>query len=158
LASEVAIATATEEHDAAAQARTGKRPPRQPRGPRNLPKELPREERVIAPEDLTCPCGCGQMVQIGEGEPSVAPSVRATMANAERLDVTPAQFRVIVTIRPRYACPRGRSGVAQGEPSCAIGPSTMASALPALIEGGLPTEALLAHVAVSKFSEHLPLL
>jgi len=84
------------------------------------------------------------MVQIGEDR-------------SERLDVTPAQFRVIVTIRPRYACPGGRSGVAQGEPSCAIGPSTMASALPALIEGGLPTEALLAHVAVSKFSEHLPL-
>jgi transposase len=29
--------------------------------------------------------------------------------------------------------------------------------VPALIEGGLPTEALLAHVAISKFSEHLPL-
>src|SRR6056297_420389 len=129
---EVAIATATEEHDAAAQARTGKRPPRQPRGPRNLPKELPREEQVIAPEDLTCPCGCGQMVQIGEDR-------------SERLDVTPAQFRVLVAIRPRYACPRGRSGVAR------------AKALPALIEGGLPTEALLAHVDVSKFSEHLPL-
>src|SRR6056297_2638579 len=70
---EVAIATATEEHDAAAQARTGKRPPRQPRGPRTLPKELPREEQVIAPEDLTW-------------SPSGAPSVRATMATRLRAD------------------------------------------------------------------------
>ena len=129
---EVAIATATEEHDAAVEERTGKRPARASRGPRNLPKDLPREERVIEPEDLTCPCGCGQMVRIGEDR-------------AERLDVSPAQFRVLVTIRPRYACPKGRSGVLQAKPA------------PALIEGGLPSEALLAHVAVSKFSEHLPL-
>jgi transposase len=26
---------------------------------------------------------------------------------SERLDITPAQLRVIVTIRPRYACPEG---------------------------------------------------
>jgi transposase len=129
---EVAIATATEEHDAAVEGRTGKRPARAPRGPRNLPKDLPREERVIEPDDLTCPCGCGEMVRIGEDR-------------SERLDVTPAQFRVLVTVRPRYACSKGRSGVVQ------------AKAAPALIEGGLPSEALLAHVAVSKFSEHLPL-
>ncbi len=129
---EVAIAATTEEHDAATEARTGARPARPPRGPRSLPKDLPRDERVLEPEDLACPCGCGQMVRIGEDR-------------SERLDVTPAQFRVLVTIRPRYACPKGRSGVVQ------------AKAPPALIEGGLPTEALLAHVAVSKFSEHLPL-
>lgn len=128
---EVAIAMTTEEHDAA-QARAGKRPVRQARGPRSLPKGLPREERVIEPEDLSCPCGCGLMVRIGEDR-------------SERLDVIPAQFRVLETIRPRYACPKGRGGVVQ------------ARAAPALIEGGLPTEALLAHVAISKFSEHLPL-
>lgn len=129
---EVAIAAATEEHDAAARARAGKRPVRQARGPRRLPKDLPREERVIEPEDLSCPCGCGLMVRIGE-------------ERSERLDVIPAQFRVLETIRPRYACPKGRGGVVQ------------AKAAPALIEGGLPTEALLAHIAISKFSEHLPL-
>ena len=63
----------------------------------------------------------------------------------ERLDATPAQFRVIVTIRPRYACPKGRAGVSQ------------APAPAHLIEGGLPTEALLAQLIVSKYSEHLPL-
>lgn len=64
---------------------------------------------------------------------------------AHRLDIVPAQLRVLVTIRPRYACPKGRAGVAQA-PTPAH-----------LIEGGLPTEALIAHVMVAKFSEHMPL-
>lgn len=129
---EVALAAAAEDHGAATEARTGERPARTPRGPRRLPKDLPREERLLEPEDLTCPCGCGAMVRIGEDR-------------SERLDMTPAQFRLIVTIRPRYACPKGRAGIRQASPA------------PALIEGGLPTEALLAHVAVAKFADHLPL-
>jgi transposase len=99
---------------------------------RALPKELPRIERVIEPASIACPCGCGTMAKIGEDR-------------TERLDVTPAQFQVIVTIRPRYACPKGRAGVSQ------------APAPAHLIEAGLPTEALLAQVIVSKYSEHLPL-
>ena len=99
---------------------------------RALPKELPRIEQVIEPPSIACPCGCGSMVKIGEDR-------------SERLDVAPAQFRVIVIVRPRYACPKGRAGVAQ------------ASAPARLIEAGLPTEALIAHVIVSKYSEHLPL-
>jgi transposase len=50
----------------------------------------------------------------------------------ERLDIVPAQFRVIVTIRPKYACPTCQDGVYQ-----ALAPAH-------LIEGGLPTEATLA--------------
>src|SRR5487761_1910484 len=99
---------------------------------RALPKELPRIERVIEPASIACPCGCGTMAKIGEDR-------------AERLDVTPAQFQVIVTIRPRYACPKGRAGVSQ------------APAPAHLIEAGLPTEAMIAQVIVSKYSEHLPL-
>ncbi len=129
---ETAIAEAQEEHDTAAAARNQSRPSREPRTPRTLPKDLPREERVVEPESLACPCGCGDMVRIGEDR-------------SERLDITPAQFRVIVTVRPRYACPKGRAGVVQQK------------APPALIEGGLPTEATIAHVLVSKYSEHLPL-
>jgi transposase len=48
-------------------------------------------------------------------------------------------------VRPRYACPKGRAGVVREK------------APPALIEGGLPTGATIAHVLVSKYSEHLPL-
>ena len=106
--------------------------PERPKPHRALPADLPRIERVIEPGDRRCPCGCGEMVRIGEDR-------------AHRLDVVPAQVRVLVTIRPRYACPKGRAGVAQ------------APAPAHLIEGGLPTEALIAHVIVAKFSEHLPL-
>ena len=53
-----------------------------------LPQELPRLERVIEPESTLCPCGCGEMTRIGEDR-------------SERLDITPAQFRVVVTIRPK---------------------------------------------------------
>ena len=129
---ETAIAEAQEEYDTAAAARSQSQPVRKARMSRALPKELPREERVIEPENLACPCGCGDMVRIGEDR-------------SERLDITPAQFRVLVTVRPRYACPKGRAGVVQQK------------APPALIEGGLPTEATIAHVLVSKYSEHLPL-
>ena len=110
-----------------------KRVPREPRKPRALPENLPRIERVIEPEIIACPCGCGDMVRIGEDR-------------SERIDVVPAQYRVIVTIRPKYACPKGRAGVVQ------------AKAPAHLLEGSWPTEAMLAHIAVAKHSEHMPLL
>jgi transposase len=99
---------------------------------RAFPAHLPRIETVIEPTSLECPCGCGRMARIGEDRSS-------------RLDVMAAQYRVVETVRPRYACPKGCAGVAQ------------APAPAHLIEAGIPTEALLAQVAVAKFSEHLPL-
>ena len=98
----------------------------------HLPAHLPRTYEVIEPESTRCPCGCGEMVKIGEDR-------------TERLDVVPAQLQVIVTIRPKYACRQCEEGVTQ-----ALAPAH-------LIEGGLPTEGLLAHVLVSKFADHLPL-
>jgi transposase len=71
--------------------------------------------------------------------------VRIGEDRTERLDYIPARYQVIVTIRPRYACPKGRTGVVQ------------AKAPAHLLEGSWPTEALLAQVAVSKHSEHMPL-
>jgi transposase len=97
-----------------------------------LPQELPRIERVLEPASTLCPCGCGAMARIGEDR-------------SERLDITPAQFQVIVTIRPKYACRRCAGAMAQ------------ATAPAHLIEGALPTEALLAHVLVAKYADHLPL-
>jgi transposase len=52
-----------------------------------LPKHLPRIEEIIAP-DLTCGCGAERHI-IGEDV-------------SERLDIVPAQFRVLVTRRPKY--------------------------------------------------------
>ncbi|MET4221982.1 hypothetical protein ABIB00_007218 [Bradyrhizobium sp. LB14.3] len=57
----------------------------------------------------------------------------------------PAQFRVVVTRRPKYACRACEDGVVQAE------------APARLIEGGLPTEATVAQVLVSKYADHLPL-
>ena len=67
---------------------------KRPRAERNighLPESLPRIEQVIEPESTQCPCGCGEMVRIGEDR-------------TERLDIVPAQLQVIVTVRPKYAC------------------------------------------------------
>jgi transposase len=131
--SEIAIAETTEREDDRAR-RSGRAETRERAGraARAFPAHLPRVERVIEPASLACPCGCGLMVRIGEDRSS-------------RLDVTPAHYRVVDTVRPRYACPKGNAGVVQ------------APAPAHLIEGGVPTEALLAQVAVAKFSEHMPL-
>ncbi|SFU22003.1 Transposase [Sedimentitalea nanhaiensis] len=98
----------------------------------NLPEGLPRIEQVIEPDSLDCPCGCGAMHRIGEDR-------------NERLDIVPAQCRVIVTIRPKYA---GRT---------CTDSITQAPTPPWLIEGGLPTEGAIAHVLVSKYADHCPL-
>jgi len=123
---------AVEEKLAASATEPEKKAPRKPRKARALPESLPRVERVIEPANIACPCGCGDMVRIGEDR-------------AERLDVVPARYQVIVTVRPRYACPKGRTGVVQ------------ANAPAHLLEGSWPTEALLAQIAVAKHSEHMPL-
>lgn len=90
----------------------------------NLPAALPQIEEVIEPARLICPCGCGVMHKIGEDR-------------SERLDIVPAQLRVIVTIRPKYACRTCTDGVTQ-----ALAPNH-------LIAAGLPSEAMLTHVLVS---------
>ena len=129
---EIAVSEVQEREDQRRKTRGEAPRERSGRGARLFPASLAHIEHVIEPADLTCPCGCGQLVKIGEDR-------------TKRLDVVPAQVRVIVTVRPRYACPKGCAGVVQ-EPAPAH-----------LIEGGTPTEALLAHVAVGKYSEHLPL-
>ena len=109
--------------------------PKRPRTKRNLghlPEHLERIKQVVEPESTLCPCGCGEMVKIGEDR-------------TERLDIVPAQLRVIVTIRPKYACRACEQGV------------TQAPAPARLIEGGLPTEGAIAHVLVSKYLDHCPL-
>lgn len=97
-----------------------------------LPAHLPRIETVIDVESTICPCCAGTLHRIGEDV-------------AERLDIVPAQFRVLVVRRPKYACRACTDVVVQ------------APAPARLIEGGLPTEATVAQVLVSKFADHLPL-
>src|SRR5271170_258107 len=97
-----------------------------------LPAHLPRIEVTLAPEDTACPCCQAAMTVIGED-------------TSERLDVIPAQFRVIVTRRPKLAC-RSCTGIVVQAPAPAR-----------LIEGGIPTEATVAHVLVARYADHLPL-
>jgi transposase len=107
---------------------------RLPRGPRkraSLPKHLPREHVTVALENACCPCCKSPMHVIGE-------------ETSERLDVVPAQYRVIVTHRPKLAC-RSCTRIVQ------------APAPEHLIKSGLPTEAMVASVVVAKYGWHLPL-
>lgn len=111
-------------------AKTGAKPrntsPAKPR----FPSHLERVEEILEPE---IPPGFeGQeRVKIGQDE-------------SVRLDVVRARFRLIVTIRPKYAFK---------EPEKIL----QAPAPEHIVEAGLPTEALLAQVAVSKYADGLPL-
>jgi transposase len=97
-----------------------------------LPAHLPRVDVTIEPEDTNCPCCSAPMHLIGE-------------ETSQRLDVVPAQFRVIVTHRPKYACRACEQAVVE------------APAPERLIKGGLPSEAMVAYVLVAKYAWHLPL-
>jgi transposase len=98
----------------------------------HLPAHLPRVEQVLRPARDTCPCCHGVLVEIGAD-------------TAERLDVIPAQFRVLVTKRPKLAC-RACPGVVLQAP-----------APERLVPGGLPTETAVAQVLVARYADHLPL-
>lgn len=106
------------------------KPKRAPRPRKGFAAHLERIEEVIEPE---IPAGCEGLAKVLIGED-----------RSERLDVVPPKFRVIVTRRPKYAF-RGSDGVVQ-----ALAPAH-------IIEGGLPTERLLAYIAVSKYADGLPL-
>lgn len=97
-----------------------------------LPAHLPRIETIVDIESKACPCCRGELHRIGEDV-------------SEKLDVVPAQLRVLVVRRPKYACRACEDMVVQ------------APAPARLIEGGLPTEATVAHVLVAKYADHLPL-
>ena len=97
-----------------------------------LPAHLPRVEVTLLPEDTTCPCCRGAMTVIG-------------CDSSERLDVIPAQYRVLVTHRPKLACRSCEGSIVQH------------ATPPRLIVGGIPTEAMVAHVAIGRYADHQPL-
>ncbi len=97
-----------------------------------LPAHLERVDQIVDIEVKACPCCSGPLHVMGEDV-------------AERLDVIPASFRVLVTRRSRYGCRACEGAIVQ------------APAPARIVEGGIPTEALVAHVVVSKYADHLPL-
>jgi transposase len=106
--------------------------PARPRPNRNrgmLPVHLPRVDVVIDVESKICPCCGGSLHKIGE-------------TIKEMLDVVPVVKRMV---RPRYGCRGCESAVVQAP----------APAQP--IDGGMATEAVLAHVATMKYGYQVPL-
>ena len=97
----------------------------------SLPAHLPREDVRLDVEHQACPCCGGALHLIGE-------------TVSEMLDHVPARLRVIRICRPRYGCR-------------ACGTIHQAPAPERPIAKGLATPALLAHVLVSKYCDHLPL-
>jgi transposase len=113
-------------------AKTRSRAPRPARNHGALPSHLPRYEVVIDVAHEACPCCGGKMHCISE-------------LRTEQLDIVPVQLRVRVTRRPRYACRTCEEAIVVAD----------APARP--IDGGMPTEALVTHVVVSKYCDSLPL-
>jgi transposase len=144
--------------DAALKHRFGRRSERRPRsrepkddepgqrrddhGRSPLPEHLPRREVVcdLSEEEKLCGC-CGKArVCIGT-------------QTAEQLDLEPAVFFVLRTIRKSYACPHCDPEVVPAEQRLqTAGPQQVGP-----IAKGLCGPGLLAHVITAKFADHVPL-
>jgi transposase len=128
-------ATAAEEEAAAAQAaaRTANVATFERRGParKPLPEHLPRE-RVVLPSAETCPCcGGSRLAKLGEDV-------------TETLEVIPRQWKVVQTVRERFAC-RDCETITQPPAPFHV------------IPRGLAGPSLLAMILYEKFGQHQPL-
>lgn len=96
----------------------------------SLAAHLPRHEVHHEPDSTTCGCGC-QMQRIGEDV-------------SEKLDYQPGVFTVERHVRGKWACRQCERLIQAPVPAH-------------VIDKGIPTAGLLAHVLVAKFMDHLPL-
>lgn len=105
-----------------------KKPGRKP-----LPAELPRVEVIHDLSDTDKTCACGHELAHISNETS------------EQLEYIPAKVQVIVNIRKKYACKACESTI-------------KTAPLPEqLLPKSIATPSLLAHIAISKYDDHLPL-
>ena len=95
-----------------------------------LPSQFPRTLIHHEPENSHCQCGCA-LKHIGEDA-------------SEKLDYTPGVFTVERHIRGKWACEQCETLIQAPVPAH-------------VIDKGIPTAGLLAHVMVAKFADHLPL-
>ncbi len=95
-----------------------------------LPPALPRIQIRHEPHSTTCTCGC-QMQRIGED-------------TTEKLDYTPGVFSVEQHVRGKWVCRHCET-------------LTQAPMPAQVIDKGLATSGLLAHVLVANYADHLPL-
>jgi transposase len=105
--------------------------PRKPSVRAPLPEHLPTETIVHEPPCVCPTCGGTKFGRIGADEREV-------------LEYVPSHFKRVVHVRPKLSCRACETVVQAPMPT-----------LP--IEKGRPGPALLAHVVVSKFCDHLPL-
>jgi transposase len=108
-----------------------KPPNRQPGGRKPRPAHLPRERIVHEPAPACTCCGGTVLRKLGEDV-------------TELLEYVPSSFKVIQLVRPKLSCRACETIVQAPLPSFPI-------------ERGRPGPALLAHVAVSKYADGLPL-
>ena len=113
---------------------------RKKRGRKPLPDNLPREEVIhdIPEEEKTCVCGC-QLTRIGE-------------ERSEQLHIEPAKLKVIVNVRPKYACKKCEGTSDENKPAVKI-----ASVNPQIIPKSFATPSLLTCIIIAKFADSLPL-
>jgi len=131
---EVLIAEEKEEEPIEVPSHTRQRPKRKP-----LPADLPRVDEIHdIPEEKKI-CACGACLKCIGQEVS------------EKLDYVPAKIRVIRQIRLKYAC-EVCEGVESEEPTVQIAPLP-----PQIIPKGIATPGLIAHIAISKYCDALPL-
>jgi transposase len=102
-------------------------------GRQRLPESLARKRVVydLAEDERQCPQCQGELRHIGE-------------EISQRLEYVPASLYVIEEVCQKYACSKGCTLLTAQKPMQPI-------------EKGLPGPGLLAHVAVSKYADHLPL-
>ncbi len=111
-------------------------PPAAPAEPRQQPKraplppQFPRTVIRHERENTQCVCGC-QLQRVGEDV-------------SEKLDYTPGVFTVEQHVLGKWACRECET-------------LTQAPVPAQVIDKGIPTAGLLAHVMVAKFADHLPL-
>ena len=112
---------------------------RKKRGRKPLPKDLPRIDIIhdLSEDQKQCACGA-RLSRFGEEV-------------SEKLDYIPARLRVERHIRYKYAC-KNCEGVEDDGPTVRIAPVPVQ-----LIPKSNATAGLLAHIAVSKFADGLPL-
>jgi transposase len=95
-----------------------------------LPAQFPRTVIYHESENTQCACGC-QLQRIGEDV-------------SEKLDYTPGVFTVEQHVRGKWVCRQSETLIPAPVPA-------------QLIDKGIPTAGLFAHVMVAKFADHLPL-
>ena len=144
--------------DAALKHRFGRRSERRPRrrepkddpepgkrrddhGRSALPEHLPRREVVCDLSEAEKLCGCCGL-----------PRVCIGAQTAEQLEIEPARFFVLRTIKKSYGCPRCDPGSVPAEQRLqTAGPQQVGP-----IAKGLCGPGLLAHVITAKFADHVP--